>query len=354
MELIDVYLQIDDEAYLEALAEGLASDGRDLRIFTSGAGCENAVTVTDRASDRGDVNFLYITEKEDDDPCHIFKYDDTRNISDRIREFYFARHGHADQGTPVPGARVIYFTSAEGGCGATSAAISSAVLLSRIYGYRSMYIDASETEGSEKFIRYSSGISPAELLFRLKFTSTPPVSEYVERGRYFDRLVMPFHELLSENDGPDILSKLISCLTSSRSYDYIIIDSNGISMLKSRKILDMVSCLILMCRHGLMTGCLSRLEERIASLRVPRVIKVSRSIMSHDNTAAAGAGGDACEHALEMSDSPSSFSDDSGKISIDLDGDYGDGIADLVMEIVDAGTIRRSDGILRRTAEVIH
>jgi hypothetical protein len=349
MELIDVYLQIDDEAYLKALSEGLTADSRMLRIFTGTAGDDDSITITDRETDDKKDNYLYVTEKEDDDLCHIFKYDDTRNIADKIREFYCMRHGYTDKQTIRPETRVVYFTSAEGGSGATSAAISSAELLNMIYGYRSIYIDASETEGSEKFLRCSSGMSASELLFRLKFTDVIPLSEYVSHGRYFDSLVMPFREIDSESGSTSLLSKLITCIEMTSSYDYIIIDSNGLSMLRDKNISELISCIVLLYRGA--SGCTGRIIEKITALEVPKVIKVYRGNI---RGFLPGADEDDSEHALLISEEPSSFSNDKGKISIDLNGSYGEGITDLVMEIADAGTFRRCDAVLRRKAEVVH
>lgn len=350
MELIDVYLLIDDEAYLKALSEGLTADSRMLRIFTGTAGDDDSITITDHEpGDHKKGNYLYITEKVDDDPCHIFKYDDTRNIADKIREFYCMRHGYDDKQTLRSETRVVCFTSAEGGSGATSAAISSAELLNMIYGYRSIYIDASETEGSEKYLRCSSEMSASELLFRLKFTDVIPLSEYVSHGRYFDSLVMPFREIDSGAGSMSLLSKLISCIEMTCSYDYIIVDSNGLSMLRDKNISDLVSCIVLLCRGA--SGCTGRIIEKITALEIPKFIKVYRG---NSRGFLSGADEDDSEHALLVSEEPSSFSNDQGKISIDLDGSYGEGITDLVMEIADAGTFRRCDAVLRRKAEVVH
>ncbi len=119
-------------------------------------------------------------------------------------------------------------TSACGGCGKTTTALSLALALSRM-GKRTLYVDAEWAQDFDVYLKNAKRLSPREAvgLFGQRKDGTAGISAAVARYEEMDYLAPSALSLASYGATPGIFTQLLDEIVRSGAYEYIVVDTDA-------------------------------------------------------------------------------------------------------------------------------
>ncbi|MGI6211214.1 MAG: hypothetical protein ACOYJJ_01390 [Anaerovoracaceae bacterium] len=350
MEGLTVGILLKDAVYAEALARGIAEQGRRFRILVldfrcpetdrqmlgSLRSCRYLLTDFECLSDRPlgtDASVIRLCERDDGAVAEdrIYRYERADRIAGRIAARYGEETGIDVLRREEKRIRKIAFFGLYGGCGCTAAATAAARIFERSFGMRVLLLNLGHLDGS---YRYQAGTSSEDKTYPLMFYLTKggsfPLSEFLQSGSFPDRLSCMTAPFRKEELSPQMLSELIEKIESTSGYDYVFLDVGTRLDGRNREVLEDAEQIVLVDRLG-------RVAEE-AALRED-FFRTERMLTGRQRILFSGGGSDPSDRerimeggtfsVVPMAQENGAFHLEEEQIRIDLSGVYGRSIYQL-------------------------
>lgn len=320
--------------YTEDDIEKMVSIGHDVCIYDSGIVPEDEISTDIILYEKEfDVNVTGDIEKEN---SGLWRYEKVPNIVREIIYRYEKKNGR-NVGRRDKAADIYGMISASGGAGCSSVAWASLQEFRRFHNLKTCYISLESFESTGNFVRLSGNEKPAdEYLYRVMMSSTDcfdigQIESFIAEDDYGTEAFVPFRgkNKLAGLDSDELygfLEKISDC----GRYDVIVIDYGTFfseAAVKSFK----------MCRKLCMVSDCRRREAKSDKLK-KYIHQLSEGeyedkIIYVKNKAAVFGSDDNSSQEMILPYSKESFIEND-IIRVTLDGQFGEGIKDLVIRLI--------------------
>lgn len=275
MEIINVGIFLKDKCFAENLSRGLSAECRKMTfhllnspevsgeyelILSDAMSCDNRVIFL--AKSRSEENFT------GDPPFSVYRYKESDSLIQNLFFIYFRLTGKVISHRGNRRTKVLAFTSVTGGCGTTSLSVATGLMLKKLYGCRSIYVNLCPLNDGRKYLHGADGENLLKMLYYLREKREFPVEalitetedcDYIGTGlfnSYFDRLESA---LL-----PDFLGKI----EELSKYDFLILDMGNHFCANNKAVLRETDAVILISRADMRLPELyvREFSEKIAGL----------------------------------------------------------------------------------------
>lgn len=249
MAIITVGILSEDKNYGKALAKGLSREASSMEFFVMDKNSYDGQSGLNLASDfdmiltdmdiYGDniIKLMDTPECENiygESPFAVFRYKKSRSLINDLLFVYFKLTGKTVECKNDEGARIIAFGGMSGGAGTTSTAIATGIMMHRLYGKRSLYINVSPLDDSMKYLGTNQARDIAKLLYYLEsdpeghdnFPIESFINEYCEG---LDYLSSSLFGITLNSVSQDIRMRLLRKIQDLGKYECVIVDM-GISL----------------------------------------------------------------------------------------------------------------------------
>lgn len=251
MAIITVGILSEDMNYGKALAKGLSREASPMEFFVMDKNSWDSQSGLDIASDLDMVltdmdicgeNIIRLMDTPQceniygESPFAVFRYKKSRSLINDLLFVYFKLTGKRVECKNDEGARIIAFGGMSGGAGTTSTAIATAIMMHRLYGKRSIYLNVSPLDDSMKYLGANQATDIVKLLYYLE--SDPegdmniPVESFInEYCEGLDYLSSSLFGITLNSASQDTLMRLLGKIQDLGKYECVIVDM-GTSLTK--------------------------------------------------------------------------------------------------------------------------
>ena len=253
MEVIKVGICLEDRAFGEALAVGLAREAGSMRFFllervSEGDFCDLILSSGSEADDR-------VVEMVRDSQAHnctgpppykVYRYKETQNLISDLVFIYFRLTGKVIEHRGSSVCRLIVFLADGGGCGTTSTALASARMLYRIYGAKSLYMNLCPLDDSRKYLEEEGEESLLKLLYYLEQDRAFPLGSFITETEEIDYVNTGVINTYFNEMRPLLMERFLKKMDSLGKYDFLILDMGNHLCRENKKLLAGADCAVLM------------------------------------------------------------------------------------------------------------
>ncbi len=344
MEIIKVDVCMEDRDYGLALAKALAGISRSFQVYMDAPGSGADLILCDREQKQEQVQeqdqerTVLFTEREEDadiDGRILWRYQKAGKTADDLIYIYYKLTGRIAEYRGNRGFRLIVFAQAEGGCGATSLAVSVGRCLNAM-GRKCLYINMSPLDDSLKYFGTEKSGQLVRLLYHLKKDDDFPVHPFIQEGE-LDRIPAPVHNIYTDEIDPAAAHRLLSLLEHYGRYDYVITDIGTHWTRTNMGLVSSSDCTAAVRRAG--AG-----RDRFT----PAALSLLREQAGRSVTVANFAGddpGSIREGEIPVSSEPEAFIAMNGQIRIDLRHSYGMDAVALAKRLEEECVVRKREAV---------
>lgn len=338
MEILKTALLTNDKEYGDALCKCVRNIQPAInisRIEGENEASDYDMLITDGIDvDLDNMPICKLTLQEDDDKNSVYKYCNISNIVNKIVEIYENETGIYVNKIIANGNSLVYTISATcGGMGASSVAYAMAKDFAMAGKCKVLYLSLCDTYQEEQFFRCNKGLNIVDLLHRILYTDS---KIQVERFTLMDDYGVSYfntygikNHLIRINE--DEFVKFISTILNSGVFDKIIVDA-GNNLCSNANYLRKISYLNILIRN-------SKNYEYESEIKKNMTLGPNKLIMVENKRYKGNPKFDEffeTENQLDdsidigISTDEFSFVFRDGKIDIELDGEFGKDIRELI------------------------
>lgn len=246
MENIKIGLITKDRDYGKALGLAMVDVYRNFTVtLFQSAPLHNELDKMDLvlADSSADVKisgkYILLTEKQsqiykdyDENIYKLYKYSNVRNLAGELLFIYASLTGRKAVPVRNTNAKIVMFSSVEGGAGCTSAAMGFAQEMSRFHGKKVIYISLEEIESTMEYVEKGAAAkSISEYLYYLFNSKEDQKFPFIESFTVADRHRV---DCFMPSSGRNLLNSLskeemqffISAVLDTGGYDVMVIDAS--------------------------------------------------------------------------------------------------------------------------------
>ena len=243
METVRIGVIVSDMAYRNALLRGLSHESRDLQFISASArdddrmirACQIVIADTEalegeKIEKESGTALIHLTYREMYDSSYsgsemeIFRYEDARVFVNKIIYYYAKVKGIDLYFHGKRKCRKVVFSSVSGGCGTTSAAITSARFLKYRFGKKTLFMSLCPFDGSRKFTGSGDGGNIVSLLYHLKAQDDVPLGKFISSSEGVDHFRGQSNNRLVAEMTVSDLKRLIQMIDEMGDYEFVIFD----------------------------------------------------------------------------------------------------------------------------------
>lgn len=313
----------NDGRYLTGVSEGNDTSGSVMRQGTESSCYPALIHLTyHEMYDMG-----YLQER-----MEIFRYEDARVFVNKII-YYYARikgidlyfHGKRKL-------RKVVFSSAQGGSGTTSAAMTTARFLKYRFGKKTLFVSLCPVDGSRRFTGSGDGGNILSLLYHLSVGDDVPLCKFISSSEGVDH----FRGMMSNRAASEMtcteLKRLIQMIDGMGEYDYVIFDVGDHIGTLAKFLFDRADVRVVVSQKGSLgeNGMMSELLESRKAGEIIRVTDFDEPLSGSGEDAGASAG----ESDVSLTYDPEAFVRGGERTYIDIRGKYGRDVGRLAERII--------------------
>ena len=193
MKMIKVGICLDDTHFAHALSVGLARECRNIEYILLEKMEDGDLCDLILSSQPGEDHriIMMVRDARDENiygepPFCVFRYKESHRLANDLLFLYFKLSGKNIELSGNTRCKILVFCSVSGGCGCTSAALSTGRMLYRMYGCKCLYLNLCPIDDSKKYLQREGEKSLLSLLY------------YLDKGRDF-----PLGTFISKREGID-------------------------------------------------------------------------------------------------------------------------------------------------------
>ena len=254
MELIKVGICLEDRTFAQALAMTLAREGSCMRFYLlnhmeEGADCD-LILASSASPDAKVVEmvrnpaFAQYTEAP---PFKVYRYMESQNLISCLLFIYFKVTGKVMERKGDTHLRLVTFLAECGGCGTTSAALSVACMLYRIYGSKSLYLNLCPIDDSRKYLEEEGEDSLMKLLYYLDQDKPFPIGAFITEKEEVDFVNTGVINSYFNEMKPILMQRFLKKFDQLGKYDFLIVDMGNHLSRENKKMLGYTDCAVLLC-----------------------------------------------------------------------------------------------------------
>lgn len=228
MEIIKVGIKVNNSLFGDALAKGIAREGRKILIssdqedFTS---CD--LILTDNTPEENREIYLSCKKEEDISqqnlPYSVYRYTDSRKMTDYLYYAYFRLTGKAVSGGNPGKCHLITGLSCTGGAWTTSVLLSAGTALSLNYGKKCLYLSLCPFNIPIGEEQVPKGYF-LKLIYYLRDRDDFPLGIFIRKTENVDYLATEIFNPSWNEMNKECLLSLAGKLSHDGYYDYLLVD----------------------------------------------------------------------------------------------------------------------------------
>lgn len=229
--MMKVGIVLDDKDFANALARGLAGEGRRLHFSLPEDGWEETaydLILTDRA--QTDRRYVRLTSSCDDQrvfegpPYSIFRYENAERFVHNLLFIYYLETGRNLEFTGDTRCKTLVFASVSGGLTSTALALATGEILDKHFGCRCLYLNLCPVDGSKRFLPSGRGKGLLTLLYYLDQEKDFPLESFISRNLHVDHIDTSIANPYFDELGPLQMHRLLQKIDGMGKYSYLILD----------------------------------------------------------------------------------------------------------------------------------